>query len=121
PLVFVVGDWGASIATLWFCFAALGQPVSPGILIAGFAVGVTVGMLSMVPGGLGVQEGSMAATYALFGVPLGQAALAAVLFRLVYYIVPFLVSLAFYRRLLREVGGPPDQPIAERRNSPSNS
>ncbi len=111
PLVFVVGDWGASIATLWFCFAALGQPVGPGILIAGFAVGVTAGLLSMVPGGLGVQEGSMAATYALFGVPLGQAALAAVLFRLVYYIVPFLVSLAFYRRLLREAGRPSGQPV----------
>lgn len=104
PLILVVGDWGASIATLWFCFDALGQPIGVGILIAGFAVGVAVGLISMVPGGLGAQEGSMAATYALFGVPLGQAVLAAVLFRIVYYIVPFLVSLAFYRRLLREVG-----------------
>ena len=36
PLVFIVGDWGASIAALWFCFDALGQPVGVGILIAGF-------------------------------------------------------------------------------------
>lgn len=110
PLILVVGDWGASMAALWFCFDALGQPVGIGVLIAGFAVGVTVGLLSMVPGGIGVQEGSMATTYALFGVPLGQAVLAAVLFRLVYYIVPFLVSLAFYQRLLHEVGGSPGQP-----------
>jgi hypothetical protein len=34
-------------------------------------------------------------------VPFEQAALATVLFRVVYYLVPFLVSLGFYRRLLR--------------------
>lgn len=101
PLVLVVGDWAASVTALWFCFAALGSPINVGVLLAGFAVGVVAGMLSMVPGGLGVQEGSMAAVYALLGVPLGQAALAAILFRLVYYIMPFLLSLGFYRRLLR--------------------
>jgi uncharacterized protein (TIRG00374 family) len=63
-----------------------------------------VGLVSMIPGGLGAQEGSMGAVYALLGVPLEQAMLAAILFRAVYYLVPFLISLAFYRRLLREPG-----------------
>jgi uncharacterized protein (TIRG00374 family) len=73
-----------------------------GTLITGFSLGITAGFVSMVPGGLGVQEGSLAGIYALFGIPIGTAVLAAILFRIVYYFVPFLVSLGFYRRLLRE-------------------
>lgn len=102
PLALVVGDWASSIAVLGFCFDALGNPVGPGVLLTGFAVGVAVGLLSMIPGGLGAQEGSMAAIYALLGVPFGQAVLAAILFRAIYYFVPFLGSLGFYWRLMRE-------------------
>jgi len=100
----VVVDWTASVAALWFCFDALGDPISVGVLLTGFALGVTAGVLSMVPGGLGVQEGSMAGLYALLGVPLQKAVLASILFRVVYYLVPYLVSLGFYWRLLRQVG-----------------
>jgi uncharacterized protein (TIRG00374 family) len=96
-------DWSSSIASLWFCFDALGDPLKVGVLIAGFAIGVTAGVLSMVPGGLGVQEGSMSGIYALLGVPLHQAVLAAILFRVVYYLVPYLVSLGFYWRLLHQM------------------
>jgi uncharacterized membrane protein YbhN (UPF0104 family) len=44
----------------------------------------------------------MAGIYALLGVPISSAVLAAILFRIVYYFLPFLASLGFYRRLLRE-------------------
>ena len=74
-----------------------------GVLITGFAVGITVGVLSLVPGGLGVQELSMAGIYSLLGVPFAQAVLVASLFRVVYYFIPFVMSLSFYRRLLREI------------------
>jgi uncharacterized protein (TIRG00374 family) len=97
----VVSSWTVTLAALWMCFAAVGVLLSPGILLTGFAVGVTLGMLSMIPGGLGVQEGSMAATYAFLGIALEQALLAAILFRVVYYFIPFLASLGFYARLLR--------------------
>jgi len=49
-----------------------------------------------------VQEGSMAGVYHLLGVPLEQAVLVSFLFRLVYYMIPFGVSLLFYRNILRE-------------------
>lgn len=104
PLMLVVVDWATCVAALWFCFEALGSPVGPGVLLTGFSIGVVVGLLSMVPGGLGVQEGSMAAIYALLGVPFEQAVLAAILFRAVYYLVPFLISLGFYWRLIRGEG-----------------
>ena len=82
------------------------QPLKLGVLISGFSIGMTAGVLSMVPGGLGVQEGSMAGVYALLGVPVHQAILAAILFRVLYYFAPYLFSLSLYHRLLRKVEQP---------------
>jgi uncharacterized protein (TIRG00374 family) len=102
PVLCIIGDWACSLLALWFGFLALGTTIGAGTLITGFGVGVTAGLLSFIPGGFGVQEGSMSAIYAAMGVPLEEAVLAAVLFRVIYYFIPFGVSLFFYRRLLSE-------------------
>jgi uncharacterized protein (TIRG00374 family) len=101
-LLVAVGDWVGAITALWFCFAALGTLCGVGTLITGFSLGITAGFISMIPGGLGVQEGSMVGIFTLLGIPGSTAVLAAILFRIVYYFVPFLISLGFYYRLLRE-------------------
>ncbi len=100
----VVADWVSCVVALGFCFDAVGYPMDPEVLLTGFAVGVIVGLLSMIPGGFGAQEASMGAVYTLLGVPFEQALLAAILFRAVYYLAPFLISLLFYFRLLRGEG-----------------
>jgi uncharacterized protein (TIRG00374 family) len=97
-----LADWALSAGGLWFGFVALGKGPPLGILLAGFSMGVSAGNLSMVPGGLGIQEASMAGVFALLGVPLAQAALAAVLFRVANNTVPFFVSLPFYAHLVRK-------------------
>jgi len=102
-LALVMTDWIASLIALGFCFDALGDWLKPGVLLTCFAIGVAAGLVSMVPGGLGVQDSSMAGIYALLGVPLEKAVLAAVLFRIVYYLIPFGVSLLFYWGLLRRL------------------
>lgn len=105
-LVLVTADWTFSLVAMYFCFDALGDPLKLGVLTTGYAIGVLAGVLSMIPGGLGVQEGSMAGIYALLGVPLQTAILAAILFRVVYYFIPYLVSLGLYRRILARTPGP---------------
>ena len=95
-----VADWALSAGGLWFCFAALGKGPSLNVLVAGFSIGISAGNLSMVPGGLGVQEASMAGVFALLGVPLAHAALAAILFRVTNNFIPFFVSLPFYVHLV---------------------
>ncbi len=95
-------DVAASIAALWFCFAALGIPVHVGVLLTGFNFGITLTVISFIPGDMGVQEATMAGVFALFGVPFSEGVIAAILFRIVYYFVPFVISLAFYWSLLRE-------------------
>ncbi len=101
PAALIVVDRLVRVALAWVCFQALGSDAGLGVIATGFAVGVVAGVMSMVPGGLGIQEGSMAGTYHLLGVPLEEAVLASVLFRAVYYMAPFAISLAFYRSVLR--------------------
>jgi uncharacterized protein (TIRG00374 family) len=100
-LAAIIGDWLFCTATVWFCFAALGIRLHAGVLLSGFFIAIAAGALSMLPGGMGVQDGSMAGVYALLGVPFGPALLAAVLFRVVYYLVPFAFGLVVYGRLMR--------------------
>lgn len=101
PLALIVCDRASNVATLWFCFTAFGGSVALGVLLSGSAIGVAIGLLSAVPGGWGVQDTSMAGTYVLLGVALGPAVVAIVLFRFVYYLAPFALSLRSYYRLTR--------------------
>lgn len=98
-------DWAAGVAVLGLCFYAFDIPVPLGVLITGFAAGMTVGLVSMIPGGLGVQDATMVGIFSLSGAPLEGTVLALVLFRGAYYLVPFAVSLPLYARLIR----PPDK------------
>jgi hypothetical protein len=98
----IVVDVAATVIALWFCFAALGIPVQLGVLLTGFNFGVTLTLIPLVPGSIGVQEASMAGMMALFGVPFSQGVIAAILFRVVYYFVPFVASLALFWSLFRE-------------------
>lgn len=92
----VLGDWVFCLAALWSSFRSIGGAPSAGILFSGFFVGTAAGAVSMVPGGLGVQEGSMAGIYVLLGSPLQIAALGSILFRVVYYFVPLIAGLVVY-------------------------
>jgi len=100
--VTVIGDVAAMIAGLFFCFKALMVPVHLGVLITGFNFGITLTVISFIPGDIGVQEASIAGILAIFGVPFSQGVLGAILFRVLYYFVPFVFSLGFYWSLLKE-------------------
>jgi uncharacterized protein (TIRG00374 family) len=94
-------DWSFSAAALWFCFRAFDVTLSLGQLISGFVTGTVAGQASLLPGGLGMQEASMSGIFALFGYAFETTVLASVLYRVVYSVVPYLVSLGFYRLALR--------------------
>ncbi len=98
-------ETGMTLLSLWLCFESVGQSPGLGVLLAGYGIGLALGMVSLLPGGLGVQEGSMAGVYALLGVPFGEAVAVAALFRAVHYFVPFMASLVLYREMLRSGAG----------------
>jgi glycosyltransferase 2 family protein len=105
-IVLMAAEWAFSAGSLWFCFLALGKAPSVSTLLAGFSIGISAGNISMIPGGLGVQEASMAGVFALLGVPLAQAALVVILFRIANNFIPFFISLPLYVHIARRHAKP---------------
>jgi uncharacterized protein (TIRG00374 family) len=88
--------WIFWLGVMYFTFLAFRYRISPGHLLTGFSIGQLIGVLSMLPGGAGTMEGSMALVFAAVGIPLETALSSIILFRLSFYIVPFFLSLPFY-------------------------
>lgn len=88
-LAITVVDVVAAAFTLWILMPT-GSPdfVS---FIAVYAIATMVGVLSHVPGGIGVFETVVIGTLPV-GVPASEAAAALVLFRLIYYLLPFAIG-----------------------------
>ncbi len=101
PTAYILLDWVCTLLVLHTAFIAIGHPVRPSYVIAGFAIGMFVSIVSLVPAGLGVLEGSMAAVFASLDVPLERAVVAVLIFRVAYYGLPLLASLLLARSTLR--------------------
>jgi uncharacterized protein (TIRG00374 family) len=100
PLAYIGIDWFLMLATLYSAFYCVERPVPMHLVVIGFSTGVFLSIINLVPGGLGIMEGSMAAVFAAFGVPLETAVVATVIFRASYYVLPLALTLLFLRPML---------------------
>ncbi len=100
PAGWILLDWVLTMTILWAAFQSVNYPIAPGLVVIGFAVGVCVSLVSLVPGGLGIMESSMTAVFVSLDVPLEPAVVAVLIFRVAYYVVPLLLSLFFFRGLM---------------------
>jgi glycosyltransferase 2 family protein len=101
-LGFSFADWILVLVTVELCFIAFGLVIPFTSLTSGFVVGKTAGLLSLIPGGIGVQDASTGAIYSLLGTPFSVAILVFVLFRVIYHFVPYFISFPLLRSLLRD-------------------
>lgn len=85
-------DWLAVGLLLWACLHAAHVDVSPTTAIAAFALSQALGMLSLIPGGLGVFEGTMLLLLGTGGTATAELLTGLLLFRVVYYFTPFLFA-----------------------------
>ncbi len=100
PAGWILLDWVLTIAILWAAFWAVNHPIPPGLVVVGFAVGICLSLVSFVPGGLGVMEGSMTAVFTSLGVPFESAFLAVLIFRVAYYVLPLALSFVLFHSLM---------------------
>ncbi|MBM4244653.1 MAG: flippase-like domain-containing protein [Deltaproteobacteria bacterium] len=105
PVVYIVLDWVVTLGVLRGCFWCVNLYVPFPLVTVGFAIGILFSIVSLAPGGLGIMEGSMTTVFVGLGTPLEQTVVAVLIFRLAYYAVPFLVSVAFFRTMLRVARG----------------
>ncbi|MDX1611127.1 MAG: lysylphosphatidylglycerol synthase transmembrane domain-containing protein [Candidatus Thermoplasmatota archaeon] len=83
----------ASVATLYMAFWAIGDPLSPGLILLAYGAAGVAKSISMVPGNLGLQEGSMAGVLAWLGIPWEQGVAGVLLFRALVDWAPALLLL----------------------------
>jgi phosphatidylglycerol lysyltransferase len=90
-VLFSMGDIGFSALTLYLLLPATGLDFPTFLAI--FAAATMAGIVSHVPGGVGVFETVVIAAMPA-GTPVAQVAAALLMFRLIYYLLPFVLALA---------------------------
>ena len=80
----VVLDMGA----MFWLFVAAGRPVTPGKLLSGYALPLLLGKVAVIPGGIGLVEGTMIALYHGFGVPVATATVVVLAYRVIAFWMP---------------------------------
>jgi len=77
--------WLGDMLCLFFSLMAFGYVVNPGVLIFAYCVATLAGLISFIPGGIGIVEGTMSLTLIGLGVPSTVAVFAVLLYRLLSF------------------------------------
>ena len=94
----------AEISLLYIAFLAHGLWVNPGAVLIAYVVANSVGLVSVLPGGVGMFEPLMAAVLVAGGVPAGIAVSATLVYRVISLLVSLITGYFLYHRALNRYG-----------------
>ena len=83
PLSFFI--WFMEIIRVYIVFSSFGTPVPLGIIAAVFVIATLIGMIPLLPGGVGAVDGVMIILYSAAGVPPSISAAATIVERLISF------------------------------------
>ena len=90
------------VMALYVVFIAFGHPVNIGAVILAYAVANFAGLVSVLPGGVGIYEGLMTAVLASAGVPAGVSLPVVVMYRVVNTLIQIPPGYYLYHRNLSQ-------------------
>lgn len=102
PIAFIVLDWFLTLAVLWGCFYAVGLNVPFALISVGFAIGILSTLVSITPAGIGIMESAVTTIFVTLGQPLEPTIIAVILFRLIFYALPFGMSIGFFHGMFQD-------------------
>lgn len=108
PFFFAVLASATEVATLYTVFLAFGEPVNLGAVILAYAVANFAGLISVLPGGVGVYEALMTAVLAVAGVPPSIGLPATVMYRIISMLIQLPIGYYFYQKFLKNAGIKPE-------------
>ncbi|MBP8924687.1 MAG: bifunctional lysylphosphatidylglycerol flippase/synthetase MprF [Pseudomonadales bacterium] len=92
-LILVSGlDWLLAVLVAYACLRITGVEVDPASFGVAFVLASALGIFSMIPGGLGVFDGLLLTALSHDGVAIEPLLAGILLYRLVYYLVPWLIG-----------------------------
>ncbi|WP_414049556.1 bifunctional lysylphosphatidylglycerol flippase/synthetase MprF [Macrococcus animalis] len=86
-------EWIAASSVMYYIFIVIDTPVNYSVVIGIFIVAALAGLLSLVPGGFGAFDLMILVGFKAVGIADEKVLLALLIYRVVYYFVPFLVAL----------------------------
>lgn len=92
----------AEVGVIYLVYIAFGELVNPGAIIIAYAVANFAGLISVVPGGIGVYEALMTGVLAAGGVPPRLSLPVTVMYRVVNMTIQLIPGYFFYQRALHE-------------------
>ncbi len=104
PLVHALMANIAEIATIYVVYIAFGQWVNPGAVIIAYAIANFAGLVSVLPGGVGIYEGLMTAVLATAGVPAGVSIPVTIMYRILNMTIQLPVGYFFYHKTVHNEG-----------------
>lgn len=104
PLLYALMANTTEIVALYVVYLAFGQNVNIGAVILAYAVANFAGLVSVLPGGVGIYESLMVAVMASAGVPPGISLPVTVMFRVVSTAVQVPLGYFLYQSTMRKRG-----------------
>lgn len=105
PLGYALSSNLIEVASIYVVLLAFGTVVNPGAVILAYAVANFAGVMSILPGGIGVYEGLMTGLLVATGVPVAVSLPAIVTFRVVSMLAQIPAGYYFYQKNLhRQMG-----------------
>ncbi len=91
----------AEILTIYVVYIAFNQWVNPGAIVIAYAIANFAGLISVLPGGVGIYEALMTAVLASAGVPPGVSIPITITYRVLNMAVQLPPGYYFYHRAIR--------------------
>lgn len=102
PLIYSLLANLTEVLTIYVVYMAFGEFVNPGAVIIAYAVANIAGLISVLPGGIGVYEALMTATLAAAGVPAALSLPVTVMYRILNSFVQLVPGYYFYSKNLHK-------------------
>lgn len=100
PLIYALLANATEVASVYLVYVAFGHFVNIGAVILAYAVANFAGLVSVLPGGLGIYEGLMTATLAAAGVRPALSIPVTVMFRVLSTLMQVPLGYFFYHKAL---------------------
>ncbi len=110
PLVYALLANLTEILVIYSVYVAFGQWVNPGAVIIAYAVANFAGLISVLPGGVGIYEALMTAVLAAGGVPASLSLPVTVMYRILNMAIQLPPGYILYHRALNEEQGSSAKP-----------
>lgn len=100
PLFYALLANLAEVLTIYVVYIAFGEWVNPGAVIIAYAIANFAGLVSVLPGGVGIYEALMTAVLASAGVPAGVSLPVTIMYRVLNMTIQLPPGYFFYHRAI---------------------